>query len=67
MRVDFHCHTHFSPDSIADVGRVLKVAHAHGLGKLVITDHNSIRGALEASRKEPDFVVKRSKHLMVNS
>lgn len=57
MRVDFHSHTHYSRDSIADIGRVLKAAHARGLGKLVITDHNTIRGALDAKEREPEFVI----------
>jgi predicted metal-dependent phosphoesterase TrpH len=57
LRVDFHCHTLYSPDSIAKVGDLLKGAHLHGLDRLVITDHNSIRGALEAFNQEQEFVI----------
>jgi predicted metal-dependent phosphoesterase TrpH len=57
LRVDFHTHTHYSPDSIASVDAVLRSAHSHQLGRLVITDHNSIKGALEAAKLEPDFVI----------
>lgn len=57
MKVDFHCHTHYSPDSIAQIRPLLKSAHAHGLDRLVITDHNCLQGALEAKGIEPDFVV----------
>ena len=57
MRIDFHCHTHYSPDSIAQVSTLLKKAHAHGLDRLVITDHNCIQGAREGNLREPDFVI----------
>jgi predicted metal-dependent phosphoesterase TrpH len=57
LKVDFHSHTHYSPDSIASVDAVLRSAHDHLLGRLVITDHNSIKGALEAAKLEPDFVI----------
>lgn len=57
MKIDFHCHTHYSSDSIAKIDELLKVAHRRGLGKLVITDHNKIRGAVEAQKMEPDYVI----------
>ena len=57
MKVDFHCHTLYSPDSIAQIKPLLKAAHKHGLDQLVITDHNSLRGAVEAHALEPDFVL----------
>jgi predicted metal-dependent phosphoesterase TrpH len=57
LKVDFHCHTHYSPDSIAQIRPLLKAAHAHGLDRLVITDHNNLRGAREAYSLEPDFVI----------
>ena len=57
MRVDFHCHTHYSPDSIAQIRPLLKAAHAHGLDRLVITDHNCLAGALEAWKIESEFII----------
>ena len=57
MRVDFHCHTHYSPDSIAQIKPLLKAAHKHGLDRLVITDHNCLQGAREAQALEPEFVI----------
>lgn len=57
MKVDFHCHTYYSSDSIAQISPLLKAAHKRGLERLVITDHNSIGGALEAQSAEPDFVI----------
>jgi predicted metal-dependent phosphoesterase TrpH len=57
LKIDFHCHTYSSSDSVARIPQLLKTAHQHGLGRLVITDHNSIGGALAAHRLEPDFVI----------
>lgn len=57
MKVDFHCHTHYSPDSTARVNSLLKTAHRIGLDRLVITDHNRLDGALEAAKLEPDYVI----------
>jgi predicted metal-dependent phosphoesterase TrpH len=57
LKVDFHCHTHYSPDSTARVGSLLETAHKIGLDRLVITDHNRLEGALEAAKLEPDFVI----------
>ena len=57
MRVDFHCHTHYSSDSIARIPSLLRTAHSHQVGRLVITDHNCLQGALAANALEPDFVI----------
>jgi predicted metal-dependent phosphoesterase TrpH len=57
LRVDFHTHTGYSPDSIASIARFLKSAHLHGLDRVVVTDHNTIRGALAAQKAEPEFVI----------
>lgn len=57
MKVDFHCHTHYSPDSIAQIPALLRSAHAHGLDRLVITDHNCLQGAREAFAREPEFII----------
>lgn len=57
MKVDFHCHTYYSPDSIARIDPLLAAAHRRGLDRLVITDHNRIGGAREAQALEPDFVI----------
>ncbi|MHC1739926.1 MAG: PHP domain-containing protein [Anaerolineaceae bacterium] len=57
MKVDFHCHTIYSPDSISQIKPLLRAAHAHGLDRLVITDHNRLQGALIANELEPEFVI----------
>jgi predicted metal-dependent phosphoesterase TrpH len=57
LKIDFHCHTHYSSDSIAKIDEILNAAHRQQLDKLVITDHNTICGAIEAHALEPDFVI----------
>lgn len=55
--VDFHCHTHASKDCLSNPAAVIKTARLRGLTRLVITDHNSIQGALAARELDPEFVI----------
>lgn len=56
VRLDLHVHTKYSHDSVAPVRSVLDRCRRSGLGLVAITDHNNIRGALEA-REAADFPV----------
>lgn len=55
--VELHCHTYRSPDSLIEPGRLLEVCRARGIDRLAITDHNTIRGALEAKALDPERVI----------
>ncbi len=57
LKVEFHCHTHYSRDSLTDVGRLVETAHQRGVDRLVITDHNTIQGALKARDLDPEMVI----------
>ncbi len=57
IKVDFHVHSIFSPDSVSDLFALHDRAKQLGLGKLVLTDHNTIRGALKFQKIHPDFVI----------
>lgn len=57
LKVETHCHTAVSGDSLNDLPVLLKTARARGLDRLVITDHNSIRGALKAKEMAPELVI----------
>jgi hypothetical protein len=57
IRIEFHCHTIYSPDSLMQPEKLLQVAHQRGLDRLAITDHNTIQGARRAATLEPDFVI----------
>lgn len=57
ISVDFHCHTNASRDSQASPEAVIRFAHMRGLDRLVITDHNTIDGALAARTYDPELVI----------
>ena len=57
LRVEFHCHTRASRDSINDLPDLLHVARQRGIDRLAITDHNTIRGALKAKELDPELVI----------
>jgi hypothetical protein len=57
IRAEFHCHTIYSHDSSNRIPQLLRAAKERGIGRLAITDHNSIQGALIAKELEPELVV----------
>ena len=57
LQVEFHCHSIYSKDSLARPRALVNAARRAGLDRLIITDHNSIGGALEAQRIAPGLVI----------
>jgi hypothetical protein len=57
LRVEFHCHTIYSKDSLTRVEDLLAVCHERQINRVVITDHNTIDGALEAKGLAPEMVI----------
>ncbi len=57
IRVEFHCHTIYSKDSLTSLTDLLETAQERGIDRVVITDHNTIAGALEAKVLAPDQVI----------
>ncbi len=57
LRVEFHCHTYASKDSLTRPADLIHAARRKGLDRLVITDHNSIAGAVEAQAIDPELVI----------
>jgi len=57
IRVDFHCHTHFSRDSLTRPEVLATWRRRKRLDRIVVTDHNSIRGALAARERDPLGVI----------
>jgi predicted metal-dependent phosphoesterase TrpH len=55
--VEFHCHTNASKDSLTRPEKLISEARRKGIGKLIITDHNTIGGALVAKEFDPEFVI----------
>jgi predicted metal-dependent phosphoesterase TrpH len=56
-RVDMHCHTCVSFDCLSRPEDLVRTARARGLDRLVVTDHNEIRGALRLREMDPDLVI----------
>jgi predicted metal-dependent phosphoesterase TrpH len=57
MLVDFHIHSYASKDSATLPAQLVHIARRKGLGRIVITDHNSITGALAARELDPELVI----------
>jgi predicted metal-dependent phosphoesterase TrpH len=58
IKVEFHCHTRYSGDSLIDLPQLLRTCDQKGIHKLVITDHNTISGAQKAVELAPDrFII----------
>jgi len=53
---DFHVHTRYSRDSSAEPEEILARAKQLGLKRIAITDHDTVRGGLEAEKLAPDSV-----------
>ena len=56
LKIDMHVHTWYS-DSSGSVSEVLEEAQRKGLDGLAITDHKTIRGAMEALRRQDKLII----------
>ena len=57
VSVDFHSHTIFSNDSLTRPDSLIATSRRRGLDRVVITDHNTIAGALAAHALDPELVI----------
>jgi hypothetical protein len=57
LTLEFHCHTIYSPDSLTRPADLVAVCAHKGIDRVVVTDHNTIAGALEAHAIDPQRVV----------
>ncbi|RJP52802.1 MAG: PHP domain-containing protein [Anaerolineaceae bacterium] len=57
MSIEFHCHTLASRDAILRPADLVAAARRKGIDRVVVTDHNSIAGALEAKRLAPERII----------
>ena len=57
LKVDFHCHTYHSPDSLTTIEDLIRNIKKRGLDRVVVTDHNCLAGAQEAHNAAPDLVI----------
>jgi predicted metal-dependent phosphoesterase TrpH len=52
-KIDFHTHTHHSYDCRMEPLKILQLAKQRGLNAIVINDHDTVKGGLEAQAKNP--------------
>jgi predicted metal-dependent phosphoesterase TrpH len=57
IRVEFHCHTIYSKDSLTSPERLVKACRRKGIDRVIVTDHNTIAGARAAQALDPELVV----------
>lgn len=57
LLVEFHSHTNASKDSLTAPADLVAAARRKGIDRVVITDHNSIAGAVAAHLLDPQRVV----------
>jgi predicted metal-dependent phosphoesterase TrpH len=57
LRVEFHCHTVYSKDSLTEPARLVETCRRKSIDRVIITDHNSIAGARIAQEIDPERVI----------
>ena len=57
LRVEFHCHTVYSKDSLTHPEMLLAACRRKGIARVIVTDHNTIAGAQQAKALDPERVI----------
>jgi predicted metal-dependent phosphoesterase TrpH len=57
LRVEFHCHTGFSKDSLTRPRDLVDTCRRKRIDRVIVTDHNTIAGARAARALDPELVV----------
>ncbi len=57
IKADLHIHTFYSPDSIITFQTLIKICKRRKINCVAITDHNTIKGAVEFSKISPLKVI----------
>ena len=57
IRVEFHCHTVASKDSLTRPRDLVDTCRRKGIDRVIITDHNTIIGARAAYALDPELVI----------
>jgi predicted metal-dependent phosphoesterase TrpH len=57
LRVEFHCHTRFSKDSLTHPRALVQTCRRKRIDRVVVTDHNTIAGARAAQALDPELVI----------
>ena len=57
LRVETHCHTIYSKDCLVRPEKLVRTCREKGIDRVVITDHNTTRGAFAAWEIDPEVVI----------
>lgn len=57
LSIDFHTHTRVSKDSLTPFEKLIATARRKKLDRVVVTDHNSIAGAVAAQGLDPEGII----------
>ena len=57
LRVEFHCHTEYSGDCLTRIEDLVETCRQKGIDRLVVTDHNTIAGAVRAWEMAPELFI----------
>lgn len=57
LRVEFHCHTIASKDSLTRPRELVEACRRKGIDRVVVTDHNTVAGARAAQALDPERVI----------
>jgi predicted metal-dependent phosphoesterase TrpH len=57
LRVEFHCHTVYSKDSLTPPQELVEACRRKGIDRVFVTDHNSVEGARLAKSIDPERVI----------
>lgn len=57
LSVELHCHTIFSKDSLTTPQKLVQTCRRKRIDRVVVTDHNTIAGALVAQKLDPELVI----------
>ena len=57
LKVEFHCHTIASTDSLTQPRDLVNTCRRKGIDRVIITDHNTIAGARAAQAIDPELVI----------
>lgn len=52
LKIDFHVHTHYSCDSTITFREIITYSKRRGLDGVAITDHNTVKGALQLKTRD---------------
>lgn len=56
IRVELHCHSRYSKDSVQSLDAIIRACKRKGIDVLALTDHNEIAGAVKMKAAAPDWL-----------